>query len=174
MNLKSLHEDKQPLENSIKLKKSSPRNLNEKTLPLGVKILSILYYAEAVGFGLLTLFCLSLGILLFLSPDFIDVSKILFLESFNLADSILGAFLLMATSLFILLTLLHYFLAKNLWKGKNWARIIVIVFSILGVGCALFATILGNFEYVLTLVISAIIGAYLIYYSEVKSFFGVE
>lgn len=82
----------------------------DKSIPLGVKLSSWLYYLR-------TLILLIIGIVLV----YTKTNKYFFY---------LGLIL-------ILLSIICFFVAINLWRGKNWARITAILISTLGIFLAI-------------------------------------
>ncbi|MBU0893860.1 MAG: hypothetical protein KKF48_04025 [Nanoarchaeota archaeon] len=147
-----------------------------KQAPVGVKILSILYYVGAGIFVVAGLFLIFFGIVALASPGFVAAPEsIPFPEGFpdvvgsfplfiGLASLVLGIF-------FILMAVLEFFIARGLWKGQNWARILVLIFTALGIILAISSIVKGNFINFLNLIISGFIGWYLLYVSKVKKFF---
>ncbi len=66
---------------------------------------------------------------------------------------------------FLALAVLDYFIARGLWNGQNWARILTIIFAALGV--------LGSFYpfSIVNLAISALIIWYLGFYKPAVKYF---
>ncbi len=127
-----------------------------KQVPVGVKIISILYYigaAMSVIFAILLL----VGVGTFLA---------------NLSILAIFSGLLYFTGiLFLGMAVLDFFIARGLWRAQKWARIIVIVFAILAVLGGIVSLIGGNFSSIITLVISGLIGGYLLFSKSVKQVF---
>ena len=71
----------------------------------------------------------------------------------------------------ILMGFISFFVGKGLWSGKNWARIFVIVISILGTIGSLGSVISGNFYKFIPLIIYAGIGIYFLFNKSVKESF---
>lgn len=124
---------------------------DKQFIPAGVKIISILHYIGAIlGFigGIFLIFS-------FLGFDFII--------------KIVGGFLL-------IYGIFSFFIARGLWKGKNWAKILAIIFSISG-----FLISLGNLIFkvgeinrlgtIPSLVIYGFIAGYLLFSNKAKEFF---
>jgi hypothetical protein len=68
--------------------------------------------------------------------------------------------------LFILFAVLDYFIGKGLWKGQNWARIVLIVL------CAL--SLISSLAHPLADIVGIIINAVIIWYlgfSDAKKYF---
>lgn len=133
---------------------------NKKEVPTGVKIISVLYYIGAAV-------CVLLGIALIAGGGLFG----------SMLDEVLGGFLggiIIVVGIFaIALGVLNFFVAKGLWKGKNWARIVVIIFSILGAVSAINSLFrAGNMVGDLfSLAIDVVIGGYLLLNEEVKKVF---
>lgn len=126
-----------------------------KEAPIGVKILAILSYIGAV------LFLIS-GVAMLFGGSFLA-------NIFGIAS--LGFGLVLAAIVMFAFAVLDYFVGKGLWKGQNWARILIIVFAILGFVSALFSLFKGNFGSIFALVIDGLIAWYLLLHKEVKKFF---
>lgn len=133
------------------------------SVPLGVKIISVLIYIYA---GLLII-----GGIFFLvgASFFIDLGfdKIPLISTLGA-----GAFFVIALML-IVLGIIGFFIGRALWKAQNWARIVVIIYSIL--------FILGNFirmivvgsmlDSLINIIINSVIAGYLLFSKEVKEVF---
>lgn len=126
-------------------------------VPTGVKVISVLYYIGAVVE-------LLLGIALFAGADAIKRQVPLL--------AVLGPFLIVGGIILLGLAVLSFFVGWGLWKGKKWARIVAIVFAVIGVLLALLGMVQGQIvSNILGLVVSAGIGAYLLFSSDVKTAF---
>ena len=133
-----------------------------KNMPQGVKIISILYYVAAAIY-------LLMGILLIAGGGV--------LSSLNLEGSMPwlaalgGGLLVLGGVIAIAFGVLDFFIAKNLNKGKEWARIIVIVFSVIGFVSALMSLIGGSAGSIISLALNGWIGWYLWLNKETKKYF---
>ena len=126
-------------------------------VPTGVKIISVLYYIGAV-------FEVIFGITLFFGAGALK-TKVPFL-------AFLGPFLIIGAVILIGLAVLSFFVGRGLWKAQNWARIVAVIFSVIGVLFAVLGMVQGKIaSNVISLVISAAIGGYLWFSSEVKTAF---
>ena len=68
--------------------------------------------------------------------------------------------------------ILNFFVGRGLWKGKNWARIFVIIFAVLGIIVAVYLVIKGSFvQGISDLLVSGLIAGYLLFSSKVKEAF---
>jgi len=132
-----------------------------KEVPIGVKIISILYYIAA-GSGIL------FAIFLFAGSAFLST-----LFPFLTTISAWGYILVVFCAIMVLgFSVLSFFIARGLWNAKNWARILVIVFSglgILGVLSSLFSNF--SFSLIVQLAVHGAIGGYLLFAKEVKKLF---
>jgi hypothetical protein len=127
------------------------------TVPTGVKVISVLYYVGAV-------FELIIAVLLFVGSGAIKTKVPLL--------AVLGPFLIIGGIILLGLAVLSFFVGFGLWKGKKWARIVAIIFAVLGVLLALIGMLQGQIvSNILGLVISAGIGAYLLFSKSVKAAF---
>ena len=130
--------------------------------PLGVKIISILGYIGG-GIGVV----MSLATFLFGGGMMSTYSMV----TGAMMTGMFGLFWLMAL-IGIVLSVFEIVVAYYLWHGKNWARIVVIVFTSLGVVGALFSLIAGSiFSGIVSLAINGLIVWYLGFNEEAKSFF---
>jgi hypothetical protein len=126
------------------------KNNPKRKIPIGVKLISIFHWIMAI-----------LAI--------ISGLALIFLGFFMLFPLIIiGIFLIALSSI-------PFFIAINLWKGKEWARIVAIVFAIIGLGdlFRLFKPInMLVFSLDLTLfIVSILILGYLIFNKKAKDFF---
>ena len=126
-------------------------------VPTGIKIISVLYYIGAV-------FELIFAVLLFVGSGALK-SKVPFL-------AFLGPFLIVGGVILLGLTVLSFFVGRGLWKGQKWSRMVAVIFAALGALLSIVGMIQGQIaSNIVGLVISAGIGAYLLFSSSVKSAF---
>ena len=131
--------------------------VKKKEAPVGVKIISVLYYIGAVILvlgGLLSLIIPGL----FRDLPFMSA----------LAGPVFVAFGIFA----MIFGVLVYFLAKGLWELKPWARIAAIVLSVLGIldglggiGIGVYAAGIGE------IIVDIVIAVYLTFSKDVKKAF---
>ncbi len=136
---------------------ASKQIMQSNQAPLGVKILSVLAYIGAA-------FTLLAGIFMIFGAGFIPKALPAGVVSM-MGAGLIGAGLIFAGLLFIALAVLAYFVGKGLWKGQNWARILVLVFAVIGVLGSLMPFSLIN------LVIDGVIIWYLGFNDESKAYF---
>ncbi len=132
-----------------------------KTVPTGVKVISVLYY---IGAALSVL----LGLFLFGGAGMINSisTKIPLLGVLGAGLFVVGGIIL------ILLGVLYFFIARGLWNLKSWARTIAIILAALGALGALGSILSGHVvSNIISLAISIAIGAYLLFSEEVKQAF---
>ena len=136
------------------------KQVSSKAMPTGVKVISVLYY---IGAALCVLFAL-----LFLAgAGYIGA----ILKSVP-ALSILGTgFFVFLGILLVGIGVLYFFIARGLWKGKNWARIVVIIFSSLGVLNGLYSLVHFSIFGLIGLAVNAFIVYYLGFSQEGKAAF---
>ena len=123
---------------------------NNNEVPVGIKVVAIFYYLVAAVFALLTISAILAG------GAIIQ----------NLEVSGLIGFIV-----FLAPTALFFFVGRGLWKAKNWARIFVIIFSIICFILAIILLIKGQTEIISTLVIMGLIASYLLFSKKVKKAF---
>ena len=134
--------------------------MDKKEVSIGVKIISILYIIFAI-------IELVIAILLFIGASAIGV-----VLKYIPILSLLGSGLLILVSMLVLgVGLITFFSGLGLWKRQKWARIVVIIFSILGFLRSLLSIIRGDYSSIVGLLINSIIGGYLIFNKNVKSTF---
>ena len=128
-------------------------------VPTGVKVISVLYYIGAVVE-------LLLAVALFFGAGAV-ASKL----PLNLGA--LGSALFIVLGIVLLgIAVLSFFVGRGLWKAQKWARIVAIIFSVLGVLFAILGMVQGQVaSNVVSLVISGAIGGYLLFSSSVKAAF---
>ena len=127
-------------------------------MPLGIKILAILSW---IGAGISLLF----GILAIFG-GYAFSSLFGFPLSAGLGFGIFIAFIM------LIFAVLNFFIGRGLWKGQNWARILLIIFLIIGVVFGLLVLFTGTYiTGILNLVINGLVGWYLLLNKEVKSAF---
>lgn len=130
-------------------------------VPVGVKVVSIIYYIGA-GFELL------LGIAFFIGAGALGSLA----QTIPLLGALGSAVFVVAGILLVGLGILSIFIGRGLWKAQNWARITAIVFSALGVLMAISGMAQGKItSNVLGLALNAAIAGYLLFSKEVKAAF---
>ena len=142
----------------------SKTSSSRKEVPVGVKIISILYYIGAV-------FMILIGLIFIFGASLVSS---LFENNPEIAEA--GAGVLVIIGIIVLLFgALFIFLGIKLWKGKNWARIVPIVISILGVLMELLSLVSGNIQTIvwsiIWIVIDGTIAGYLLLSKDVKETF---
>ncbi len=120
---------------------------SRKIRPIGVSILSVLAYIGAV-------FTLIGGLALLFGASAIAsfISTKVPMLSANLA----GLGLVLMGIVCIVLAVVDYLIGNGLWKGRNWARILVIVLTAL--------SLLSSLTHVLTNIVGIIIDVIIIWY----------
>ncbi len=84
------------------------------------------------------------------------------------------------------LSILSFFIGRDLWKGKNWARVVIIVSSVIGLVMAVYFLV-GGITYhsdwrgyadicngIIGIVTDTLIGGYLMFNSKVKKYFSKD
>lgn len=128
--------------------------------PLGVTILAVLGYIGAVATLLVGL------VLIFFSAAL--ASMLTNIPSFETAFGVIGAALFIVLGIiFLPLAVLDYFIARGLWRGQNWARILLLIFAGLGVLQGIIALPMS----ILSLAIDALIVWYIGFNKPVVAYF---
>lgn len=133
----------------------------EKQVPVGIKIISILYYIGAI-----------IGIILAGIFFFMHITTI---GSQAVGTSFLGGLgvgFIIGGIIMISLSVLGFFIGRGLWKAKPWARIVAIIFTGLGILIAVISMItVGILANIISLVTNLAIGGYLLFNKKVKEAF---
>jgi drug/metabolite transporter (DMT)-like permease len=128
-----------------------------KQVPVIVKIISILYYIGAVT-------SVIVGILLIVGGGMLGN----YLENYG---ALFGGLAIVGGILMVVFGVVGFFIGRGLWKAKQWARIVVIILSALGVISAIVSLAQGATSSIVSLLISGAIGGYLWFAKEAKKTF---
>jgi len=132
----------------------------QRNVPGGVKTIGVLYY---IGSALMIIGALAM----FLGAGAFGV-MIAELGGFGAIGA--AAFVFVGIILLIF-GVLGIFIGRGLWKGQNWARILAIIFAILGLLSAIMGIVTGDFSSIVGLIIHGVIGGYLLFNVGVKQAF---
>ena len=149
--------------------KSKPTR--KKEIPLGVKIISILGFIGAILLAIIGIFMIIGGIFILASHVVIPFPSEVPANVINLINTFLGPGLIVIGLIFLVFAAIGYFISMGLLRLKNWARIVVIVLSILGAVSSLSSILFGGFGQIVPFVIQAVIAIYLIFSEKVKKAF---
>lgn len=128
--------------------------MTKKEAPLGIKIISILYYIGAV-------FAVISGIIVIAGGSFLS----------NLFGIVLTSLSILIAIFAFGFAVLGFFIGKGLWKGQSWARIVAIIFAILGVIGGLSSITVNIIQGTIYLIVDGLIGGYLLFAKEAKAHF---
>jgi len=134
-------------------------------IPIGVKITAFFYYIAAA----ITIISALSALLLSLGLFGVSVQG----DALGLFFGLFGGFMLGVVIITLLIAALTIFIGRSLWKGKNWARILTIIFAILFLLGSIGALIQGE-EIIKNLVIlgiSTISTGYLVLSKDAKNYF---
>ena len=134
-----------------------------KKMPMGVKVVAVLDY---IGAGIALLF----GLLLLFGGSFFSKVGGGMGDQFGWISALGGGFFLLFGIILLPFAVLGFFIGRGLWKGQNWARILTIIFMVLGVLSAI-GSIAGGKGGYFQLILDAVIGGYLWFAPEVKQAF---
>jgi len=138
------------------VKKVIKRNIEKRHW--GVSVLAVLGYISAV-------FTLLLALLMVAGSAVIGTLIEQFSPELTWMTAIGVVGLIFLGILFVGFAVLDYFIARGLWKGQNWARIVVLVlFTLSALGA------LASLE-IVSLVIDALVIWYLGFYKPVVKYF---
>jgi hypothetical protein len=138
-----------------------------KVIPGGVKTISILDWIVAVLGIILGLLFTVFGALAFSGKGLSEGAG-------GLGDliSVLGEVVLFIGIFLLGFGILMIFVARGLWKGKNWARIVQIILSVLGIIYAIWLWIQGSGTGgALNLIVNLPIVSYLSFSKKVREAF---
>ncbi len=148
---------------STKVNVVSKANQIKKGIPVGVKIISVLYF-------ILAFFVILVGLFFIISKSFINE---IYRESPELAELGTGGFIILGVIL-VLLGALFIFLGLKLWKRKNWARIVTVVFSILMIIIYLIDILFASSNLIVNIfwiIVYGIITGYLLFSKDARNSF---
>jgi hypothetical protein len=165
-------------------KRAKKRSINAKRVikknvrPTGIKVLSILFYVSSVitllvGIGLL-------GLVLFGGEWVID--QIRFDQIMQKMPGITSDQIAQLPSLFIsalillgigglIKAIIDFFIARGLWKGQNWSRILVSLIMALAFIGSLIDLLGGKITNIIWIIVTGVVIWYLLFTEEVKKFF---
>jgi uncharacterized membrane protein HdeD (DUF308 family) len=145
-------------------------NVN-KNIPIGIKILAILGYICSIFFLVVGILSLIISIGIAMSSGSVPLPPNFPPEFVNLFTQYLVPFLITMSIVFIITGILGILVSRALWKGKNWARILLIVISIIGVISNIMEIIKGNFSSIISFAINIVIVWYLLGNKKVQKYF---
>jgi len=149
---------------------------SNSSVPIGVKLISVLFYVSAV-FGILIGLVLAIGGSIFVKTG--SGQEIIQAAAQQLGA---GASILTSESLtvlfvgfgiaFLILGIVEMLIARGLWKARQWARIVTIVLMILAVINSIGELVQGRIAGgIFDLLISAAIAVYLSFNGRVRKSF---
>jgi len=144
---------KKAIKKAIKKEKKEVKS----STPLGVKIISVFYYLGA-------------ALMIILGVTFLFGGGIL-AANLGLSGGIFTGLAVVAAILTIAFAVLFFFIAKDLWRTKNWARIAVIVLSVIGLLSSISNIGKTPGSSIFNLLLNALIGGYLLFNRNVKKAF---
>lgn len=129
-------------------------------MPAGIKVISILYY---IGSAIAAL----TGLMMIFGASFFIQT---FAETAGLPEAGAGIIRIVGV-ISIAVGIISFFIAKNIGRGKNWARITAIVFAAIGALQAVIEMINGAGTSIVILALDAFIIYYLGFSKEGKGYF---
>lgn len=141
----------------LPVKKES--SIVKKKVPLGLRIISIIYYIASALY-------LTIALVAFFKKNWIlELSNLGLLPVMNAQTTfIFGA-------VFLLLSIISFFIARGLIKFHAWSRIALLGICSINIIGGLFSIIEGNYPSIINLVFNLIIASYLIFSKKVKRAF---
>ena len=153
----------------VKNKEKTIKKVNK--IPIGITILSVLGYIFSALFLLLGMLSLIISVSLIISPGPVDLPPDFPPEFVDLFTNNLVPLLITMTFIFIVIGIVGVFVSMSLWKGKNWARILIIIFSIFGIISNVLNIIKGDLSSIVSLAINIVVALYLLTSKEVQRYF---
>ncbi|MBI2107052.1 hypothetical protein HYT57_03640 [Candidatus Woesearchaeota archaeon] len=132
---------------------------HKKDIPLSVKVISVYYF-------IIAFFSVLAGVYILIFKDF---SRII-LEGYGLSITSSG----MLSGIGILVAALgvfYIFIGKDLWRVRNWARVVAIIVSSLSILDSLVNLLYGEFSVIFFLLIDGLIIWYLAFNKDAKKAF---
>jgi len=139
--------------------------------PKGIKILSVLIYIGSVLLVLFGIIFIIMAITGFdVSSGGVEEWSQYAINSYILENT--GTLFVIFGIVFLGLGVLYFFIARGLKRGKNWARVLILIFAILGFLRAIVDLVGEVWGAIINLVVDGLIIWYLIFKQNVKAFFG--
>lgn len=150
----------------VKKAKQSVKESNSKRVPLLVKIISILGYV----FSIMTIIMgvLFLAVFPSVQPIINEAIKNQAIASGQVLTTFSGISstgVIIGGIFLIIFGIIGLLISRGLWKGRHWARIVVIVISLMGAVSALFSL------EIVRLIVDLAIGLYFLLSKDVKKAF---
>jgi magnesium-transporting ATPase (P-type) len=165
-----------PKTKKTKTKKTEESRVKEtkslKTIPIGVKIISVLHYIASIIFIILGLFMIIFSGIMVSAINSPEMSEIYSAYEFDVTSILTQGFFIGVGVFFSALAFLVFFVGRGLWKLKPWARITAIIMSVLMILYEVYSIIVAfTFMQIIWLAIYIAIAVYLIFNKEVKKAF---
>ena len=132
----------------------------KKEVPTGVKVISVLGYLATFVLAITGGSIIATG-----AEKMTNLLNVLGFAGIGKTEIITTGIL------FLLMAALYFFISKDLWVGKNWARIALITLSAIWAIFALISLIMGDLGSIISLVIHGLVGSYMMWSKEVVSAF---
>jgi len=131
--------------------------------PVGVKIVSIIYYIQVALFIIMGLF------MLFGAKRMTDVV----IAASPMLGEFVNVFLIRIVGIFLIaLAVVIFIIARAIWKLKQWGRIVAIIFAIFGIISVLISMFTAfKWTLIIKLLIHSFIGGYLLFSRVSKRIF---
>lgn len=140
-------------------KQKNKTKVSRKSRPIGVSILAVLSYIGAV-------FTFIGGLALLAGSAAVSTVIEQFVPEYAAWSTAGVALLIFIGIVFILLAVLDFFIGRGLWDGKDWARILLMIFMVLAVVDGIFPPFA-----ILQAIIAALLIWYLGFNKSVRNYF---
>ncbi len=160
-------EAKHEVEKSMK----PERVVGKKQIPAGVMIIAIMGFISCAIFLIGGIIFILGGIIFSINPITIEFPPEIPAQIASAMNQVLVPALFIMGLILVISTLIIFFISRGLWRLKNWARITVIILSVLMAVSAFFSIMGGELKSLLGLAINVIVAAYLIFSENVKNSF---
>lgn len=151
--------------------KRAIRKLARRGVPVGVKVIAIFDYIIAALSALFAIILLLAAGGIFTNRERIINELNIAVGNIDLAAGAMTGVIFLIAIFMLAIAVFVFFVARGLWKGRNWARITEIIIVAIGFINALMALFQGDYNSILGLAINGLIGGYLLFNSDAKRAF---
>lgn len=137
-----------------------PKKESRMGVPLGVKIAAVVLFVLAA-------MILLLGVMIFVDPVMVRLA----FSTAGYLGEVGKSILIMLGILFVAIAVLYAFAGRDLWRGKQWARIAALIIYGIGVVQYLVMIATGDVSSIILLLVYGVIFCYLAFSAKVRAAF---